>query len=136
MSGLVDKTLSEIEKDRIKIGKSFKTVLSDFNVMPYLIGMVIALSFNKLLNQTVKSIGSIFFKKPNALGEAFIEFILTILLISIFIHQIYYKYLVDDEIDKEKIVKTALNEAKVEEARKEIEDDPVIQKHIEKEIEL
>ena len=141
MSGLATKESNnyvdkKLKKDGDKIGKSFKSLLSDFDVMPYLIGVVIALSFNKLLNQIVKTITCLLFKKSNELGEAALEFILTIVLIYLFIYQIYYKYLVDEDISKEKIVKTAINEAKVEEAKKEIKEDPEIKQHIEDEIEL
>jgi hypothetical protein len=119
-----------------KIGKSLKSILADFDVMPYLIGFVIALSFNKLVTALVKYVSSKFFKAQNDLVEASIEFIMTIALLHLFIYQIYYKYLVDDDISKEKIVKTAINEAKVEEAKKEINDDPDIKKKIEDDIEL
>jgi hypothetical protein len=119
-----------------KIGKSFKSILADFDVMPYLIGFVIALSFNKLVTALVKFVSSNFFKAQNDLAEAAIEFIMTIGLLHLFIYQIYYKYLVDDDISKEKIVKTAINEAKVEEAKKEIKDDPEMKKNIEEDIEL
>jgi hypothetical protein len=130
---LVDKKL---DTDSDEIGKSLKSILSDFEVMPYLIGFVIALSFNKLVNQIVLSISSKLFKTQNNLTEATIEFIFTIVIIYFFIYEIYYKYLVDDDISKEKIVKTAINEAKLAEAKKEINEDPEIKQHIEDDIEL
>jgi len=130
---LVDK---KVKKKYDNVGKSFKSILSDFDVMPYLIGFVIALSFNKLIDEIVKIISEKIFKIKNPLFEAFIGLILVMLLIYLFIYEFYYKYLFDEDISKEKIVKTAINEAKVEEAKKEIKKDPQTQKEIEKNIEL
>jgi hypothetical protein len=133
LNDVVDKKLIT---DDAQIGKSFKSILSDFDVMPFLIGTVIALSFNRLLNRIVQFILNKVFKTRNELAQAAVEFILAILLINLFVHQIYYKYLVDDNISKEKIVKTAINEAKVEEAKKEIDNDPEIKRNIEQDIEF
>ena len=129
---LIDKKVNENNN----IVKPFKSILSDFEVMPYLIGFVIALSFYKLLNEIVKIISVKLFNIKNPLFEAFIEFILVLFLIYIFIYEFYYKYLFDEDISKEKIVKTAINEAKVEEAKKVIKKDPETKKEIEKNIEL
>jgi uncharacterized protein YacL len=141
MSGLTTEKTNDLVDKKVKkkydnVGKSFKSILSDFNVMPYLIGFVIALSFNKFLNEIVKIISEKIFNIKNPLFEAFIELILVILLIYLFIYEFYYKYLFDEDISKERIVKTAINQAKVEEAKKEIKKDPQTQKEIEKTIEL
>ena len=123
MSGLSTEKSNEYVDKKLKtdgdeLGKSFKSILSDFDVMPYLIGLVIALSFNKLLNRIVHFISIKLFNTQNDLLEAVVEFTLTIIIIYFFIYEFYYKYLVDEDISKEKIVKTAINEARVEEAKK------------------
>ena len=141
MSGLSTEKSNEYVDKKLKtdgdeLGKSFKSILSDFDVMPYLIGLVIALSFNKLLNRIVHFISIKLFKTQNELLEAVIEFVITIIFVYVFIYEFYYKYLVDEDISKEKIVKTAINEARVEEAKKEINDDPETKQNIEDDIEL
>ena len=141
MSGLSTEKSNEYVDKKLKtdgdeLGKSFKSILSDFDVMPYLIGLVIALSFNKLLNRIVHFISIKLFNTQNDLLEAVVEFTLTIIIIYFFIYEFYYKYLVDEDISKEKIVKTAINEARVEEAKKEINDDPETKQNIEDDIEL
>jgi len=126
----------KVKKKTDNVGKSFKSILSDFDVMPYLISFVLALSFSNLLNEIVKNISEKIFKIKNPLFEAFIELILVIGIIYLFIYEFYYKYLFDEDTSKEKIVKTAINQAKIEEAKKEIKKDPQAQKEIEKNIEL
>jgi len=126
----------KVKKNGNNIGKSFKSILSDFNVMPYLIGFVIALSFNKLLNRIVQFMSRKLLKTQNELLEAVVEFVIAIAFVYVFIYEFYYKYLVDEDISKEKIVKTAINEVRIEEAKKDINDDPETKQNIENDIEL
>lgn len=141
MSGLSTEKSNEYVDKKLKtdgdeLGKSFKSILSDFDVMPYLIGLVIALSFNKLLNRIVHFISIKLFNTQNDLLEAVVEFTLTIVIIYFFIYEFYYKYLVNEDISKEKIVKTAINETRIEEAKKEIKKDPETKNNIENDIEF
>lgn len=113
------------------IAKSFKSIISDFNVMPYLISFVIALSFNNLLEKLVH----VFATKinlTNPLINAIIEFLLVLIIVYLFIYEIFYKYLHDETISNEKIVKTALTEAKIDEAKKNLEEDEETKEIIEK----
>lgn len=118
------------------IGKSFKSLFSDFNLIPYMIGFTLALSFNKLLNNLSNIIIINIFKTKNTFLHVLIEFLLTILFVYVFIYIIYYKFLFNEDISKEKVVKKALHETRVDEAKKEIQKDKEIKKDIEKDIEL
>lgn len=119
---LVEKKVKKNQEESTVIAKSFKSIISDFNVMPYLISFVIALSFNNLLDKFIHVI-AIKLNITNPLINALIEFILVLVLVYIFIYEIFYKYLHDETISNEKIVKTALTEAKIDEAKKNLEED-------------
>ena len=130
----VDKKVKN--KNESDIGKSFKSIFSDFNLIPYIIGFTLAWSFNNLLNKLSNIIIINVFKTKNAFLHALMEFLLTLLLIYIFVYVIYYKFLFSDNISKEKVVKKALHETRVDEAKKEIQKDKEIKKDIEKDIEI
>jgi len=142
MPTLPTKQLNELVEKKVKkngsstTGTSLKSILSDFDVMPFLIGFVIATPFNKLLTVVVQTISRHFLKTQYILLEAVMEFILTIGIVYLFVYELYYKYLVDEDISKERIVKTAINEAKVEAAKKEIKNDPETKKSIEDNVEF
>ena len=131
---LVDKKVKN--EDMNKIGKSFKSLLIDFDVIPYVIGFIIALSFHNFLRELSNTIIQKIFKIKNSLIEAIFEFILMLIFIYIFIYGIYYQYLFSEDVSKENIIKKAINEAKIDKAKKEIEKDVETKKSIEKDVEL
>ena len=51
---LVDKKVKK--EDKNALGKSFKSILIDFDVIPYVIGFIIALSFHNLLSKLSNTI--------------------------------------------------------------------------------
>lgn len=126
----------KVKKNSYDIGKSFKSIFSDFNLIPYIIGFTLALSFNNLLNKLSNIIIIEIFNTKNTLLQALIELLLTLFLIYIFVYIIYYKFLFSEDISKEKVVKKALHESRIDEAKKEIQKDKEIKKDIEKDIEL
>lgn len=131
---LVDKKVKK--EDKNALGKSFKSILIDFDVIPYVIGFIIALSFHNLLSKLSNTIIQKVFKIKNTLLDAVFEFILMLIFIYIFIYGIYYQYLFSEDISKENIIKKAINEAKIDKAKKEIEKDVETKKSIEKDVEL
>jgi large-conductance mechanosensitive channel len=132
---LVEKKIKKDNNEPIIIAKSFKSILSDFNVMPYLISFIIALSFNNLLEKIVQVI-AMKMNIRNPLINAFIEFILVLVLIYLFIYEIFYKYLYDETISKEKIMKKALSETKVDEIKKNLKEDVEINENIKKDVQF
>lgn len=132
---LVEKKVKKNQEESTVIAKSFKSIISDFNVMPYLISFVIALSFNNLLDKFIHVI-AIKLNITNPLINALIEFILVLVLVYLFIYEIFYKYLHDETISNEKIVKTALTEAKIDEAKKNLEEDVETKEIIKKDTDI
>lgn len=132
----IENKLKNMNTKENEFAKSLKTLLIDFNVIPYIIGFTIALSFQNLLNKMSSYIIQKIFKIKNPLLDAFIELILILIFVYIFVYYIYYHYLVSEDIEKEKIVKQALTEKKIDKAKKEIDEDKQTKKIIDKDIEL
>ena len=131
---LVDKKVTK--EDKNTIGKSFKSILIDFDVIPYVIGFIIALSFHNLLSKLSNTIIQKIFNIENTLLDAVFEFILMLIFIYTFIYGIYYQYLFSEDVSKENIIKKAINEAKIDKAKIEIEKDIETKTNIEKDVEL
>jgi len=116
--------------------KSFQKIFIDFDIIPYTAGLIIALSFHNLLKNFSKYIIRDLIKINNDLIQSIIEVIFTLLFIYFIIYFIYYQYILTDDAAKEKIVKHAIKEKKVDEAKKEIDKDIETTNIIEKDIDL
>ena len=116
--------------------KSFQKIFIDFDIIPYIVGFIIALSFHNLLKNISKFIIKDIIKINNDLVQALFEFILMLIFVYILIYFIYYKFILTEDIASEKIVKHAIKQKKVEKAKKEIDKDKETTNVIEKDIDL
>lgn len=116
--------------------KSFQNIFIDFDIIPYIVGFIIALSFHNLLKNISKFIIKDIIKINNDLVQALFEFILMLIFVYILIYFIYYKFILTEDIASEKIVKHAIKQKKVEKAKKEIDKDKETTNVIEKDIDL
>jgi len=114
--------------------KLIKSVFIEFNVIPYSIGFIIALSLRNLLSELSKYILKKIFNIKNPIVNSIFELILMIVFIYVFIVFVFYEFLYSSDIAKEKIFKTAIYEKKIDEAKKEIKKDPETKNIIENSI--
>ena len=115
---------------------TIQKIFLDFDIIPYAVGLIIALSFHNLLKCFSKYIINDLIKINNDLLQALLEVILVLLFIYIIIYYIYYQFILTDETVKEKIMKHAIKEKKLEKAKKEIDNDKETKNAIENDIRL
>lgn len=135
---LSDEKTNEIAEDKTKgtredrtvqsskIKKKFAQMLVDFNIIPYIIGFAIAMSFAELMTALSQSIINKYFKELSDfhLLVKFISFLLILFISYVFGYLIFYKFVYTEDIAKQTMIKKAINEKKEEEIKKEIDKDP------------
>jgi cell division protein FtsB len=132
---IVDVKVKKNDKNNKPL-KSFQKIFIDFDIITYIVGFIIALSFHNLLKNISKFIIKDLIKINNDLVQALFEFILILIFVYILIYFVYYKFILTEDVASEKIVKHAIKQKKVEKAKKEIDKDKETSNIIEKDIDL
>jgi cell division protein FtsB len=132
---IVDVKVKKNDKNNKPL-KSFQKIFIDFDIITYIVGFIIALSFHNLLKNISKFIIKDLIKINNDLVQALFEFILMLIFVYILIYFVYYKFILTEDVASEKIVKHAIKQKKVEKAKKEIDKDKETSNIIEKDIDL
>ena len=139
MSDLSTTKINKIIDIKVKnknTNNTIQKIFLDFDIVPYAVGLIIALSFHNLIKCFSKYIINNLIKINNDLLQAIIEVILVLLFIYIIIYYIYYQFILTDDTVKEKIMKHAIKEKKLEKAKKEIDKDKETKNVIERDIKL
>ena len=129
---LVQKSIDK-DKHTSKFKRSISRFLVDFNVVSYAVAFLIAISFKDFIDGLIQLILSKFIKedKFKVLTE-FLVFVIVLVFCFIFVEFIFYKYIYTPDIEKESILRTAIKTKKQEEAKKEIDKEPILKKEIKK----
>lgn len=127
-----EKTKGTKEDNSSDIKRQFAHMLIDFNIVPYVIGFAIAMSFAELMKSVSSGFVKYYFKNilENDILVKFISFCLVLSVCYVFGYLIFYKFIYTEDIAKQTIIKKAINEKKEEEIKKEIETDVDTQNEI------
>jgi hypothetical protein len=118
-----------------EIKRNFTNLVIDFNVLQYIVGFGIAISFREFLTKLIESV-IIRFGIESELLISFLVLMSMIILLYFLVFNVFYKYIYKQDNLHEKTFELAISELRKEEAKKEIMKDKETKKHIEKNIEI
>ena len=121
---LVDKKINKTIKTNETDSKEMKKLthmLIEFNIIPFTISFVIALSISDFIKIVNKYIAKKYFKFiKNEILKSFILLIIVLFFVYIIGYIIFYKLLYTESIAKENIVKNAIIEKEKDEIKTQI----------------
>lgn len=133
MSGIPDPKAKEIvEKISNDNGtdralKNFKKFLIDFGIVSYTVAVIIALAFNDF----IKDLTQYFINKKkikHPIVGSFITLLLALILMYLFVHIIFFKFVYTTEVAEERKIEQAIQENETEKIKKELDENKVEEK--------
>ena len=115
------------------IDKTFKHMMIDFNIIPYVVAFAIAMSFsNMMMNMSSSLLEVTGIKKHGLMLSSVLSFILTLVSSYVLGYLIFYKVIYTEDVAQENIVKKVINKEKEKEVEKKIKRDEDTKRDVKK----
>lgn len=118
-----------------KLERDFVNMVIDFNVIQYIVGFGIAISFRKFLTNLIENI-IYHFGIRSELLISFLVFLFMCIILYFLVFNVFFKYFYRENNLSEKTFEAAISDLRKEQAKKEILSDKDTKKHIEKDIKI